>query len=46
MMMSWYKPAGSLATTEAEIFLTPQDAQWEFCGFYTYNFAKSKEVKV
>ena len=45
-MMSWYKPAGTLATKEAEISLTPKDAQWEFCGFYTYDFAKSAEVKV
>ena len=44
--MSWYKPAGTLATQEAEISLTPNDAQWEFCGFYTYNFAKSADVKV
>jgi len=45
-MMSWYKPAGTLATKEAEISLTPKDAQWEFCGFYTYNFAKSAAINV
>ena len=45
-MMSWYKPAGTLATADAEISLTPKDAGWEFCGFYTYNFAKNAEVKV
>ena len=44
--MSWYKPAGTLATADAEISLTPKDAQWEFCGFYTYNFAKRAEVSV
>lgn len=43
--MSWYKPAGSLATAESEISLSPKDAGWEFCGFYTYNFAKTAEVK-
>ena len=45
-MMSWYKPAGTLATADAEISLTPKDAEWEFCGFYTYNFTKQAEVKV
>lgn len=41
--MSWYKPAGTLATAETEISITPQDAQWEYSGFYIYNFAtKSK----
>jgi 5-deoxy-D-glucuronate isomerase len=45
-MMSWYKPAGTLATADAEISLTPKDAGWEFCGFYAYNFAKNPEVKV
>jgi 5-deoxy-glucuronate isomerase len=45
-MMSWYRPAGTLATVDAEISLTPKDAGWEFCGFYTYNFAKTAEVKV
>jgi len=38
-MSNWYKPAGTLKTNEQEIFLTPQDAGWEYCGFYTYNFA-------
>ena len=45
-MMSWYKPAGTLATADAEISLTPKDAQWEYCGFYTYNFAKRAVVSV
>jgi len=41
--MNWYKPAGTLATKETEISLTPQDAQWEFSGFHTYNFATKPE---
>ena len=45
-MSNWYKPAGTLKTAEHEISLSPQDSGWEYCGFYTYNFATKSEFIV
>jgi 5-deoxy-glucuronate isomerase len=45
-MSNWYKPAGTLKTAEHEISLTPKDSGWEYCGFYTYNFATKSEFSV
>ena len=45
-MSNWFKPAGTLKTAEHEIALSPQEAGWEFCGFYTYNFATKPEFTI
>ena len=45
-MSNWYKPAGTVKTAEHEISLSPQDSGWEYCGFYTYNFATKSEFSV
>ena len=37
--MSWYRPAGSLATDGARVLVTPEDAGWTYSGLRVVDLA-------
>ena len=38
--MSWYRPAGSLATDGARVLVTPEDAGWTYSGLRVVDLAE------
>lgn len=42
--MSWYRPAGSLATDGARVLVTPEDAAWTYSGLRVVDLAEGPVI--
>ena len=42
--MSWYRPAGSLATDGARVLVTPEDAGWTYSGLRVVDLAEGPVI--
>jgi 5-deoxy-glucuronate isomerase len=44
--VTWFYPAGTLATAEADVHIDPENAGWTYSGMLTYTLAPGKTVEV
>lgn len=42
--MTWFYPAGTLATTDADVLINPENAGWAYSGMLTYTLTPGRTV--